>query len=162
MASRVADENPKDAIGSKKPPMSAVPANVLRELGVAMLEGAVKYGRHNYRVAPIRASVYYDAVLRHIIKWWEGEDIDPDSGLHHLVKAVACLVVVRDAMLQETIIDDRPPPQTIDNFERYLTGLVEDIIDSCENPRAPYTKSSVSGTSLERKTTDENTENHQG
>ena len=59
--------NPKDGVGTGKVPMSTVPAVVLAEIGLAMLEGARKYGRHNYRVAGIRASVYYDAMLND--KW---------------------------------------------------------------------------------------------
>jgi hypothetical protein len=103
------DTNPKDAIGIRKAPMSTVPANVLAEVGVAMLEGASKYGRHNYRAAGVRASVYYDAAMRHLMAWWEGEDIDPDSGMSHITKLLACMTVLRDAMHQEMWVDDRPP-----------------------------------------------------
>lgn len=81
----------------------------MAEVGVAMLEGATKYGRHNYRVAGVRSSVYYDAVMRHLIAWWEGEDIDPDSKLSHVTKAITSLVVLRDAMMQGMATDDRPP-----------------------------------------------------
>jgi hypothetical protein len=103
------DTNPKDAIGVKKVPMSTVPARVIMEVGLAMLEGACKYGRHNYRVAGVRASVYYDAMQRHVMDWWEGEDTDPDSGLSHITKAIACLTVLRDSMHQGNWVDDRPP-----------------------------------------------------
>ena len=105
----VKDTNPKDAIGISKAPMSTVSAAVLMELGVAMLEGASKYGRHNYRAAGVRASVYYDALMRHAMAWWEGEDLDPDSGMSHITKAIATLVVLRDAMIQDKFTDDRPP-----------------------------------------------------
>ena len=105
----VKDTNPKDAIGISKAPMSTVSAAVLMEVGVAMLEGASKYGRHNYRAAGVRASVYYDALMRHAMTWWEGEDLDPDSGMSHITKAIATLVVLRDAMLQDKFTDDRPP-----------------------------------------------------
>lgn len=105
----VKDTNPKDAIGISKAPMSTVSAAVLMEVGVAMLEGASKYGRHNYRAAGVRASVYYDALMRHAMAWWEGEDLDPDSGMSHVTKAIATLVVLRDAMLQGKFTDDRPP-----------------------------------------------------
>jgi hypothetical protein len=101
--------NPKDIVGVRKAPMSTVPANVLAEIGVAMLEGSVKYGRHNYRVAGIRSSVYYDGLMRHMMAWWEGEDIDPDSGMNHITKALSCLVVLRDAQMQGMCTDDRPP-----------------------------------------------------
>lgn len=103
------DTNPKDAIGIRKAPLSTVPGNVIAEIGVAMLEGASKYGRHNYRAAGVRASVYYDAAMRHLIAWWEGEDIDPDSGMSHITKLLACMTVLKDAMHQEMWEDDRPP-----------------------------------------------------
>lgn len=108
--------NPKDAVGILKPPMSTIPSGVLIELGLALMEGARKYGRHNYRIAGIRASVYYDATMRHLLSWWEGEDIDPDSGLSHVTKAIASLTVLRDAMIcskreekGHLFVDDRPP-----------------------------------------------------
>ena len=103
------ETNPKDAIGISKAPMSTVPAAVLAEVGVAMLEGACKYGRSNFRIAGVRASVYYDALMRHAMAWWEGEDLDPDSGMSHITKAIATLVVLRDAMIQDKFTDDRPP-----------------------------------------------------
>ena len=95
----VKDTNPKDAIGISKAPLSTVSAAVLMEVGVAMLEGASKYGRHNYRAAGVRASVYYDALMRHAMAWWEGEDLDPDSGMSHITKAITTLVVLRDASM---------------------------------------------------------------
>lgn len=101
--------NPKDAFGIRKAPLSTIPAPVLMELGVAMQEGAAKYGRHNYRTLGVRGSVYYDAAMRHLMAWWEGEDIDPDSGLSHVTKAIASLAVLRDAMMQDKFNDDRPP-----------------------------------------------------
>lgn len=101
--------NPKDAVGIAKVPMSCVPQTVLGELALAMGEGSLKYGRHNFRVSGVRASVYFDAAWRHLAAWWEGQDVDPDSGLPHIVKAIACLTVLRDAQLQEKCIDDRPP-----------------------------------------------------
>jgi hypothetical protein len=99
--------NPKDAVGIKKAPLHVVPAVVLAELGVGMAEGALKYGPYNWRKAGVRASVYYDATMRHLMRWWEGEDTDPDSGLSHVTKAICSLVVLRDAMIQGMVTDDR-------------------------------------------------------
>src|SRR5512143_1165912 len=101
--------NPKDSVGVKKVSLSYVPAPVLMETAVGMQEGGFKYGRHNYRVIGVRGSVYYDATMRHLMSWWEGEDIDPDSGLSHVTKAICSLVVLRDAMMQGCFTDDRPP-----------------------------------------------------
>lgn len=101
--------NPKDAIGIRKAPLSTLPMGVVAEMGAAMLEGAAKYGRHNYRGVGVRASVYFDATMRHLISWWEGEDTDADSGLSHVTKALVSLAVLRDAMMQSKCEDDRPP-----------------------------------------------------
>lgn len=119
--------NPKDIIGVRKAPMSTVPSGVLAELGVAMLEGAVKYGRHNYRAVGVRNSVYYDATMRHLMAWWEGEDIDPDSGLSHVAKAIASLVVLRDSMMQGLNQDDRPPRSK--EFFKDLNVRSADVIE---------------------------------
>lgn len=122
-------ENPKDGIGVRKAPMSTVPAGVMLEVGLAMLEGCVKYGRHNYRSAGIRSSVYYDATMRHLMAWWEGEDLDPDSAaqLSHITKAIASLTVLRDAMMQDMVTDDRPPQGV--RFVARLNAEAGKIID---------------------------------
>jgi hypothetical protein len=120
--------NPKDACGIKKVPFSTVSMPVMAEVGLAMLEGALKYGRHNYRVVGVRASVYFDALMRHMGAWWEGEDIDPDSGLSHVTKAIATLVVLRDSMIRNKLCDDRPPkcyPGWVNALNTRAAGLVE-------------------------------------
>lgn len=137
--------NPKDALGIKKVPASCVPQTVMAEVALGMYEGARKYGRHNYRVIGVRASVYYDAARRHLDCWWEGENTDPDSGLNHVTKAIASLVVLRDAMIQGKLTDDRPPPAPVD----WIIGMnyaVEKLIAKYPEPVMPYTHASVSVT----------------
>lgn len=121
--------NPKDRIGIAKAPQSVVPQNVLAEVGVGMLEGALKYGPHNYRESGVRASVYYDAARRHLDDWWEGADLDDQSGvaLSHITKAICSLVVLRDAMLNDMWTDDRPPASCPyrDEVNRMAKELIE-------------------------------------
>ncbi len=70
--------------------------------------GAKKYGRLNWRQDKILASTYEAAILRHYKAYFEdGEDIDPDSGEHHLAHIRACCAVMRDAETYNTLIDDR-------------------------------------------------------
>jgi hypothetical protein len=99
--------NPKDAIGSDKIPLHLWPetASILGSL--AFLEGAVKYGRSNYRAIGVRSSIYYDACRRHLMKWFEGEEIDEDSGLPHLSHALACIAILVDAQAAGKLNDDR-------------------------------------------------------
>lgn len=132
------DSNPKDAIGSSKVPCCTVPATVTAEDGLAMLEGALKYGRHNYRAAPVRASVYVDAARRHIDAWFDaGQNDDPDSGLSHLIKARACFGIIRDAQICGTLIDDRPPPAPIEHFAA-CNAHAKRLTEKYPSPVAPY------------------------
>lgn len=100
-------ENPKDVIGSDKVPLHLWPmtATVLGSLG--LLAGCLQYGRSNFRVSPVRASIYYDAATRHLSKWFEGEDVDPDTGLPHLAHALATLAIIVDSQAAKSLIDDR-------------------------------------------------------
>lgn len=102
--------NPKDAIGSSKMPLHLWPetATILGALG--LLDGALKYGRSNWRVAGVRASIYYDAARRHLNAWFEGEEVDPDSGVPHIGHALACLAIISDAQAAGKLVDDRPIP----------------------------------------------------
>ena len=140
-ASIIKASNPKDAIGSKKPPHSTVSQAVMAEVGVGMLEGSIKYGRHNYREIGVRAEVYYDATRRHIDAWWEGEDVDPDSGLSHVTKAICSLVVLRDAMIQDKLFDDRPQPSP-DWHKKYIAEKTAEVFERFKDRKheRPYIK----------------------
>lgn len=120
--------NPKEIVGIRKLPRSVLPAVVVSEVALAMLEGACKYGRHNYRDSGVRASVYYDALNRHIDAWWEeGQDLDPDSNLHHITKAIACLMVLRDSMINDKFEDDRPP--SVAPYIAKFNALAAELMD---------------------------------
>lgn len=137
---RTKDTNPKDAVGCTKAPLSTIPMGPLYEVGLAMLEGACKYGRHNYRVVGVRASVYVDAAWGHIVSFWEGEDTDPESGIHHLMKAAACLFVARDSMLMGNFNDDRPPKYPDVSGMMRRDPRSKEIIDRIPNPKPPFTE----------------------
>lgn len=107
-----ASPNPKDAYGKRKPGVSKVPASSLLHLGMAMENGARKYGAFNWRDHPVLCSVYHDAAFRHLLCYFEGEDTDQDSGLHHLGHVMACCAIILDAEEQGTLKDDRPDPKT--------------------------------------------------
>lgn len=136
------DPNPKDAVGIKKAPLTCVPLPFLFETGLAMYEGARKYGRHNYRVAPVRASVYVDALFRHMAAWLEGEEYASDAtstGCHHLAHAAACLAILRDAQRAGKLIDDRPP-STEAGWLAELNAQAEKILGAIPDAKAPYTQ----------------------
>ncbi len=138
--------NPKDAVGSAKNPHGCISRAVLAEVGLAMMEGSRKYGRHNYRVAPVRAEVYFNACNRHLDVWWEGENIDPDSGLPHLTKAIASLFVIRDAIINGSWYDDRPPKTPVKHWE-WIKKATAEVLKKLPESKPPYTESDHGKTS---------------
>jgi hypothetical protein len=134
--------NPKDLMGMMKCPMSVVPQNVLALQALALLEGALKYGRHNYREAGVAGSIYFDATMRHIMAWWEGEDIDPDSGLPHVIKAIASLTVLMDGILNDFWIDDRPPKVADSAWMLQMNERVKELLEKYpkEVRKPPFTE----------------------
>ncbi len=116
--------NPKDIIGSDKLPLHLVPTSAIALESLAFLDGALKYGRQNWRRAGARASIYYDAALRHLHKWFEGEDIDEESGVPHLAHVRACIGILIDADMAGKLTDDRALPVGYLDYVRQLTPHV--------------------------------------
>jgi Domain of unknown function (DUF5664) len=136
------DTNPKDAIATRRGRFwQGVSWAVIKEVSVAMLEGAIKYARHNYRESGVRASVYFDATIGHLTDWWEGEDIDPKSRLSHVTKAIASLFVLRDAMINDMWVDDRPPKSKMQDAE--LEERVKELFEMYPDPKPPVTAESL-------------------
>ena len=142
------DSNPKDSVGCTKPPLHCIPAHVLFEVGMGMFEGGWKYREANYRVIGVRASIYYDAAMRHLIAWWEGEDIDPASKIHHISKVMSCLAVLRDCQLQAengsgvSYKDDRPPKSVVPmaKLESQFKAMLERLQTEHGDRKEPYTE----------------------
>ena len=102
------DTNPKDAIGSTKLPLDLVPPLTVAYASLAHLNGALKYGKANWRKAGVRASIYAAAAKRHLDAWLDGEECDPDDGVPHLSAVLACVGIVLDARACGKLTDDRP------------------------------------------------------
>ncbi len=66
-----------------------IPADVLLELGELYGMGAAKYSDDNWRLGMDYKRVYA-ALLRHLYKWWEGEELDQVDGQHHLASVLWC------------------------------------------------------------------------
>ena len=116
--------NPKDLIGANKVPLHLFPSTAVALGSMAMLDGALKYGRSNFRAIGVRASIYYDACMRHLNRWFEGEESDPDSGLPHLAHALACVAIVVDAKAAGKLVDDRAVEGGYSALLEELTPLV--------------------------------------
>lgn len=102
-------ENPKDLVGSGKLPLHLWPTTATAMGSIALLNGALKYGRSNWRSIGVRASIYFDACSRHLAAWFEGEECD-EEGVPHLSSALACLAIIVDAQAAGKLKDDRQFP----------------------------------------------------
>jgi hypothetical protein len=100
-------ENLKNKPGSMKPPTSCIPPVAIYALGAAMQNGGDKYGPFNYRETDVTASVFFDAMMRHLLDWKDGEDFAQDSNVHHLAHLMAGAAIILDAQLHGTFVDDR-------------------------------------------------------
>lgn len=101
--------NPKDRIGSTKLPLDLLSGIAKVEWCLAQLEGALKYGTWNWRHAGVRVSIYVAAIERHLEKYKNGEDRDPETGVHHLGNVMAGAAILLDAGALRKLTDDRPP-----------------------------------------------------
>lgn len=119
--------NPKEAIGSTKLPLQLIPDAAMAHVSMAFYEGATKYGSYNWRVAGVRASTYVAAARRHLSKWWNGDDYDPKTKVHHLANAAACCMILLDAEVQKMLNDDRPPKQDLEGLYEHLLKVQEHL-----------------------------------
>ena len=99
--------NPKDAVASNKLPVHLWPASATAFGCIGLANGAFKYGRTNWREAGVKATIYIDAAKRHLDDWQEGNENDPQDGVHNLCGALASLAILVDAMCSGKLVDDR-------------------------------------------------------
>ena len=119
-SARLPDDNPKTIYGVAKPSLSAIPPSALIHLGQAMAEGERKYGLFNYRDQRVTASTYYNAAMRHLLEYWDGENVDI-SGCHPLAHVMACCAIILDTTLHQSLNDDRGPPGNVHELIVALT-----------------------------------------
>lgn len=120
------DDNPKTRFGLKKPAMSSVPPVALIHVMRAMADGRRKYGMMNWREMKVSSTIYYDAAMRHLMAWFDREEVAKDSGVHHLGHAMACMAIILDAQACGQLNDDRPPPGQ-------FSALIESFTETAEN-----------------------------
>ena len=78
-----------------KPRHSLLPKGSISSI-IAVLEfGAKKYEANNWQKVDNAKERYYDAAMRHIDSWWNGEKFDQETGIHHLAHAVTNLFFLK-------------------------------------------------------------------
>ena len=70
---------------------SLLPKGTITELLKVLEFGAKKYAPDNWMKVDNAQTRYYDAALRHITAWHEGEKFDQETGVSHIAHALCCL-----------------------------------------------------------------------
>lgn len=104
------DSNPKTKAGSLKPPLHTIPPIAIVHLGITLGDGADKYGVFNWREEAVSVSTYIGAIMRHLLAFADGENVDPESnnGGTHLGAIMSCAAILLDAEAVGSLHDDRP------------------------------------------------------
>jgi len=148
---KLQDNNPKTRAGNLKTPLRLVPTLPIELEAQVMKLGADKYGAYNWRDETVSSTVYYEAAMRHLFAWFNGEDKDPESGQSHLAHVRACMGILIDADAHKKLNDDRPSSeqwvlhgdhkfvgvrvetdQTIEYYENLETGQVIQVPENAK------------------------------
>lgn len=70
--------------------LDLIPADMLFELGRVLTMGSAKYGDRNWETG-INYNRVYGAALRHLLAWWNNENVDSESGISHLAHCICNL-----------------------------------------------------------------------
>lgn len=105
---RVVDPKTGGEKGQKDCQMGALDPASLTEIGKVAGFGAIKYARYNFAKG-YRWSLSYDALQRHLMAFWGGENLDPESGLPHLAHAAWHCLTLLTFSLRGKGTDDRFP-----------------------------------------------------
>ena len=104
-----------------KPPIHLIPPDVILRLARVYQYGAKKYAPRNWEKG-MDWSRMYDSAMRHLLAFWDGEDIDSESGLPHIDHALWNVAGLAHYAAFYRDRDDRPRK----DFE------IEDVIKAAE------------------------------
>jgi hypothetical protein len=83
-----------------KPDYSLMPPLAEEAVVKVLTFGAQKYGRENWKLVENARDRYEAAAKRHIAQTKMGENIDPESDLHHLAHAICSLLFILELELE--------------------------------------------------------------
>lgn len=119
------------AKGSKPERLGAVDPRALRILGRVAAMGAEKYATWNF-LKGFDWALAFDAMQRHSMAFWEGEDLDPESGLPHMAHAAWHALCLVSFQARELGTDSRyvQPDEDDSDPELLGEGWVEIAVES--------------------------------
>lgn len=130
--------------------MDLIPSSALIAMAEVFGYGANKYGDYNWK-GGIDHSRLYAAAMRHMVAYWGGETLDPESGLNHLHHALANLAMMVDSpehdnrrYINESVPSNEPGdgedrPQTLESDDPtgiWLTYRADPCAEKLHNGRS--------------------------
>ena len=73
-----------------------LPWQATQQIVKVLTYGARKYTPDNWKQVRDSRIRYFAASMRHIVAWFLGERLDPESGLSHLAHAGCCILFLLD------------------------------------------------------------------
>jgi hypothetical protein len=116
--------NPKQRYGDTKVNLALVPPAGVIFAALGFHDGGIKYGPFNWRQDAVEIMTYIAACRRHLDAFVDGEELSEKEiwqsaedvqsvslgSKPHLGHAIACLMILADAMSIGHVIDNRPLP----------------------------------------------------
>lgn len=75
---------------------SLLPWDSVELMVKGLMYGSKKYGDYNWKNVPDSRNRYFAALMRHMLAWFRGEELDKESGLSHLAHAGCCLLFLME------------------------------------------------------------------
>ena len=104
---RVVNEKTGGAKCSKLARFDLIPAQPLWELAEHFGKGSLKYEDRNWQKG-YKWHLSFAAAMRHAWAFWNGEDIDEETGSKHVIAAAWHFLALAEFMEKHTDLDDRP------------------------------------------------------
>lgn len=104
---RVTDPDTGGQKGQKLERFDLIPWDAITELARHFGRGARKYQDRNWERG-YRWSLSYSALIRHLTQWWQGEDLDEETGTNHLIAVAWHALVLWWFQKHHKGTDDRP------------------------------------------------------
>lgn len=87
--------------------LELVPTSSIRALAEVLQAGAAKYDDRNWEKG-MKWTIVYACAMRHLLAWYDGEDLDPESKLNHLKHVLANISFLIEYEKTCPNLDDRP------------------------------------------------------
>lgn len=99
----------------EKEPIHLIPPEAMMALATVYKFGARKYSDPRNWERGMDWSRVYNSAMRHLLKFWQGEDNDPESGLPHTWHALWNVTALVWYRAHHADLDDRPAKKAADS-----------------------------------------------